>query len=179
MCGFWVNITVLIWKEIMEKTYRLIFISIITLLLTSCASPLKIRSFENINLSNEDKVLALLTGTEYDADIRISLKEYGFDVVKYASPIRVEKTIDEKTKYIYNQAEVRYGVSVYPGRVVDWCVANDAILLGRAVFEISDLSTNKSILFIQAGGWTSECGVLFHNDIVWDKLAKGLRDSWK
>ena len=66
---------------------------------------------------------------------------------------------------------------MYPGRIVDFCVVSDGVQLGRSAFELSDLKTNETILFIHAGGWTAPC--VWHTDIVWDKLAKGRSDSWK
>ncbi|OEJ65647.1 hypothetical protein [Magnetovibrio blakemorei] len=147
------------------------------LLVSACAAPLKTRYFQDANLSSEPKVVALLTQTEFDPDIRIALKMAGFKVVKYASLNRVDKSINETTHYSYNEAEVKYGISVYPGREVDWCIGGDGIMLGRAVFELSDLSTNETLFYTQAGGWTASCGL--PDEIVWDILAEGLGNNWK
>ena len=146
--------------------------------LTACSAPLKVTKLSGAPLLvGQPKNLALITGTEFDADVRISLAQYGFKVVKFASIKRIERDTSETTRETFNKAAARYGLSVYPGRMVDYCVVSSGIKMGRAAFGLSDLVTNETILFIHAGGWTEPCA--YHTDIVWDKLAEGLAQNWK
>jgi len=161
----------------MRFTHTLATLSL-ALLTAACSSPLKVTKLDDTqSISKQPKVLSLLTKTEYDADIRIALAQHGFKTKKYASTKKVFKDVNPTTSESYRKASTRFGLSVYPGRIVDFCTINSGVQLGRATFEVSDLSTNESLLFIQAGGWTEACA--YHNDIVWDKLSNALANNWK
>ncbi len=129
------------------------------------------------SLAEEPKTLALLTRTAYDADVRRYLSRRGFKVKRYATRKKIEEEVSSTRKEIFKEAETKYGLSVYPGNQVDYCVVSAGRQLGRAVFEVTDLTTNEVIIFAEAGGWTSPCA--YHRDIVWDKLASALADQWK
>ena len=149
------------------------------LLLTACSTPLQVNSLENRSFKHEPKILALLNGSEYDPDIRQSLAMAGFKTVKFAAIKRIEKDTSPTTRESFKKAETRFGLNVYPGRVVDSCITSGAVQLGRAAFELSDLKTNETILFVRAGGWTQSCGFHGNDGTVWDILSRGLRDAWK
>ncbi|PPR68297.1 MAG: hypothetical protein CFH02_01024 [Alphaproteobacteria bacterium MarineAlpha3_Bin1] len=117
--------------------------------LTACSAPLKVTKIANApSLSGQPKHLALMTGTAYDADIRRSLAQFGFKVVKFNS---VKRDTSETA------TEPRFGLSVQPGGTVDLCMVSSGVQLGKASFELSDLATNQTVLFVEAGGWTSPC----------------------
>ena len=148
--------------------------------LTACSAPLKVTKLADApSLSGQPKRLALMTGTAYDADIRLSLAQFGFKVVKFASIKHLERDTRKTTKELHNKAEIRFGLSVYPGRTVDRCITNSGVHLGRAAFELNDLQTNNTVLFVHAGGWTEVCGLHPGNETVWDKLAQGLAKNFK
>jgi len=123
--------------------------------LTACSSPLKETKIANApSLSGQPKHLALMTGTAYDADIRRSLAQFGFKVVKFASVKRGKRDASEGNREGFNKSEPRFGLSVQPGGTVGLCVVSSGVQLGKAFFELSDLATNQTVLFVEAGGWT-------------------------
>jgi hypothetical protein len=158
---------------------RLIFSLSCVLIIAACSSPLQIRTLKATSFEQQPKILALLNGTEFDPDVRQSLAMVGFKTVKFASIKRLELDTSPTTRESFDKAETRFGLTVYPGRVVDWCITNGGLQLGRAAFELSDLKTNETILFVRAGGWTEICGLHAGDGTVWDKLAEGLLGVWK
>ena len=156
---------------------RLLLLLSIAAITSACAAPLKVTKIGQSSLAGQRKVLALLTGTQYDADVRLSLAQHGFKTVKFAFLKRIERDTNDTTRETFNKAESRYGLSVYPGRVVDSCTINDGVKLGRSAFELTDLAENETVLFLHAGGWTDVCGV--RSNLVWDTLAKALADNWR
>jgi acetyl esterase/lipase len=155
----------------MSKIVLLMFV------LSACSAPLRTEKVSDERLFGEEKTLVLLTGTEFDPDIRRALIRNGFRVKKFATVIKVEQSTSNETKETFKKAEAKFGLSVYAGRIVDRCVINEAVQIGRAVFEVSNLSTNEVILYVEGGGWTSPCA--YHQDLVWDKLAQALAREWK
>lgn len=145
--------------------------------LGGCSAPLQVDRMTDQSLAAEPKSLSLLTRTRYDADVRRYLSRRGFKVKRYVARKKVEEEVSPTRKETFKPAETKYGLSVYPGRRVDVCAVSDGSQLGRAVFEVTDLTTNEVILFVEAGGWTSPCA--YHRDIVWDKLASALAKEWK
>lgn len=148
------------------------------MLLSACASPLRVDNIANVSFANEPKMISLITRTRYDADIRRALVKQGFKIKRFVSVKRIEDQVSEKRKEQYDQAEVKFALSVFPGQRVDYCIGPAADQLGRAVFELSNLSTNDIVLYVEGGGWTHPCGS-FHTDLVWDKLSKALAKEWK
>ena len=74
--------------------------------LTGCAAPLKVTLLNDApSLSGQPKRLALLTRTIFDADIRLSLIQHGFKVVRSASLKRIERDTSETTREAFNKAE--------------------------------------------------------------------------
>ena len=57
------------------------------------------------------------------------------------------------------------------------CVVNDGLRLGNTVFELSDLSTNDVLAYVEKSGWTQPCPMA-RVGIIWEELAKALADLW-
>ena len=161
----------------MARILVVVFSTTMLVFLGACSAPLQVDRMTDQSLAAEPKTLALLTRTAYDADVRRYLSRRGFKVKRYVARKKIEEEVSSTRKEIFKEAESKYGLSVYPGSQVDYCVVSDGRQLGRAVFEVSDLTTNEVILFVEAGGWTSPCA--YHQDIVWDKLASALAKEWK
>jgi hypothetical protein len=150
---------------------------VLALTLSACVTPTKVTKLGESGLAGQPKKLALLNGTEFDPDIRLALAQYGFKVVKYVSTRRIERDTSEITRESFNKAEVKFGLSVYPGRMVDYCIVGSAIKLARVAFEVTNLEKNETVLYIHAGGWSEPCAS--YHEIVWDKLAEELAKNWR
>ena len=152
-------------------------ILVLSLAVSACSAPTKVTKMQDISFAGLPKKLALLTGTEYDPDIRLALAQYGFKVVKFSSVRKVERDTSATSRESFSQAATRFGLSVYPGRMFDYCLTSSGILLGRIAFELTDLASNETVLYVHAGGWTEACGA--RNELVWDKLATKLAENWR
>jgi hypothetical protein len=156
----------------------IIILILIVLFGVSCATvPTKITKIIEVNYNSEPKNLVILTGTRYDPQIRKALVKNGFKVKKFSFISSIEKAIDENTKKTINQAEARFGLSVYLGVQKDTCVGNDGVGLTNTVFELSDLLTNDVLAYVEKSGWTQPCAMA-RVGIIWEELAVGLAELW-
>lgn len=147
------------------------------LLLAGCAAPLTVDKVAEHEIDKNNKNLVVLTNTRHMPDIRRALAKKGFKVKKFSSVRKIERTLSDTEKETFRQAEGRYGLDVYLGERVDYCIINDAIKYGRVTFEITDLRTNDVLLVVESGGWTKTCA--YHPGDLWPDLAQGLADAWQ
>ena len=148
------------------------------LLAFGCAvTPPKITKIMENDYISGPKKLVLITGTRFDPGIRMALVKNGFKVKKFSAISSIERALNKNTKERFNPAEARFGLSVYPGRVKDWCVVNDGLRLENTVFELSDLSTNDVLAYVEKSGSTQPCPMAKEGSI-WEILAKALADLW-
>lgn len=61
--------------------------------------------------------------------------------------------------------------------MVDYCLTGWGVKLGRVAFELTDLASNETVLYVHAGGGTEACGA--RSELVWDKLATELAENWR
>ncbi len=146
------------------------------ILLCSCAQPLVVEKSDDVQIVSSEKNLLLINHTRWDVDIRRALTKAGFNVKKFASTKEVEvnrENISER----FHKAEAKYGITQYPGGLVDRCILNKSIKFDEYAFEVSDLNTNDVIMTISKGGWTGDCG--FHSGDLFDELSSSLADNWR
>ncbi len=100
----------------------------------------------------------------------------GFIVKKFSS-LKEVQVEDGKRTETYNLAEARYGITVVPGDIVDWCLGGRAKKFGDFSLEVTDLKNNTIVLVVEQGGWTDTCVGLFGD--LFPDLAAAMRSSWK
>ncbi|MBO9484714.1 hypothetical protein [Salinisphaera sp. G21_0] len=144
------------------------------LLLTGCAAGLRVDQIAAIDSSQKD--LVLMTGTRWDTKIRRELAKQGFRVKRFTSVKEIEVS-NSNVKETFNLADARYGLTVIPGRPVDWCVGGRAIKFSDFSLEVTDLKTNDLVMIVEQGGWTDTCLGLYGD--LFPDLAKALRANWK
>lgn len=144
------------------------------LVLTSCATPLAVYKISSIDSSQ--KTFALMNETRWNVKIRRSLAKHGFHVKRFSTlkEIEVDKGVRKET---FNLAEVRYGITVVPGQIVDWCPGGRARKYADFTLEVTDLKTNEIVIIVEQGGWTDTCAGLFGG--LFDDLAEALKLNWK
>ena len=161
-----------------KRLSRIILIASLAFLAACGTTPLQVKKMQQMSLKEQPKVIALLSVSAYDADIRLALAEHGFKTLKFASIKRIEHDATSTRREAYAEAEARFGLTFYPGGIVDYCIGGTgSVKFGRAAFELSDLATNEAVMYLHAGGWTAPCG--FHDDLVWTTLAKALANNWQ
>ncbi len=102
--------------------------------------------------------LVLVNHNDFSSAIRRSLIKQGFQVKAAPST----KAITEKSPgqdVTYNAAEARYGVR-HGGNMSanNPCFTNgNATHFTEYEFELIDLQTNETVLFVSKGGWTEWC----------------------
>jgi hypothetical protein len=131
----------------------IIFLAVAAFVAGGCRSEPIVQRLTFRGLDTSSKVIVMLTSTDWDDDIRRALGRQGFIVKKY--------TIDETKsdiKEAYKAAGARYGLGVYPGKVIDECFANEeAIEFDNFRLELIDLQTDDIVVVVQEGGWVRDC----------------------
>jgi hypothetical protein len=150
-----------------------------TLTLVGCMNnELKVEQVSKVP-SGVEKLVLLKDGNRLGKMIRKSLVRQGFTV----PPLSTTKDITLKSKYKdvhFTQSEARYGISVdgiLSSNNPCWTNSNAADFTSLE-YELIDLKTNKTLLFISKGGRTDTCpgtGDLFTSTTtLLDDLAKEL-----
>jgi len=141
-----------------------------------CASGLRVTGAEKAaGLHSAEKRLVLLSGSEWDPEIREAFSRHGFTVTRFVAPRVIERDVSPTTRERFHQADARYGITVYAGRPVDWCIINDGVKLGRVTFELTDIRTNEVVFTISKGGWTKGCPF---STSVFDELVDEFVGVW-
>ena len=143
-------------------------------LLAACASvrPLSVDRSDGATIDSSNKTIALLNHTQSDVDLRRALTKAGFNVKKYVATSELEITHGDTLKR-FNAADARYGITQYPGRIVDWGLGTGTLKYDAYSLEVSDLRTNDVVMTISEGGWIGGSGTLI------DELASSLASNWK
>lgn len=150
-----------------------ILIVVASLLLTGCAAGLRVDQITPIDTSED--VLVLMNETRWNVKLRRELAKQGFNIRRFSSLKEIEIEDGRRTE-TYNLAEARYGVTVVPGTIVDWCLGGRAKKFGDFAIEVTDLKTNELVIVIEQGGWSDTCMGMFGD--LFPDLAKALRDNW-
>jgi len=153
---------------------KLIYIVVMSFLLSGCAAGLRVDQISDID-SNE-KVLVLMNETRWNVKIRRELAKQGFQIKRFTSLKEIEVKDGKRTE-TFNLAEARYGITVVPGTIVDWCLGGRAKKFGDFTVEITDLRTNDLVMVVEQGGWSDNCLVLSGN--LFPDIADALRQNWK
>jgi hypothetical protein len=156
--------------------------AVLVMFVSGCVSvePLKIDRGIEVSEHLTGKNVVLVNHTQFDLDVRRALTKVGFNVKKFATTKESQMPYQGGT-VTFNEADARYGISQYPGRVVDYCLgiagSTGNVKFKEFSFEVADLSTNNVVLTISKGGWINGCGVESGN--LFDELASALRLNWK
>jgi hypothetical protein len=153
---------------------KLITIVAVSFMLSGCAAGLRVDQISDVDSS--EKVLVLMNETKWNVKLRRELAKQGFQVKRFTSLKEVEIKEGKRTE-TFNLAEARYGLTVVPGTIVDWCLGGRAKKFGDFAVEITDLRTNDLVMVVEQGGWSDTCMGLFGN--LFPDIAKALRQHWK
>lgn len=141
------------------------------------ASELTVERLSEDKIDAADKNIVFLTSTKWDSQLRRALAKYDFTLKRYASVKEIEERISGVRTETYDEAEARYGISIYLGDVIDWCVFSEGIMFSNFTLEITDLRTNEVIMVVEKGGWTHDCSTRGPGKLFPD-LARALSDEW-
>ncbi len=128
-----------------------------TTLLLGCASPLKIDQFGSLPISGITEIV-LLNNNQFNSKVRRALTRHGFKVKARPSVVEITQKSDD-IDVTYRLAEADYGIR-HQGRLSgnNPCMTNgNAFHFTEYEYELVDLSTNETLLFISKGGWTDWC----------------------
>ncbi len=159
------------------ETRTILLVSGLLLVVVGCASNLNIERLSEDKIDTTNKDIIFLTSTRWDSQVRRALARYGFTLKKYASIRQIEAKTSDAITETHNEAEARYGISIYPGSIVDWCLVTPGQKFDLFTLEITDLRTNEVILVVEKGGWTHDCPLTTSGKLFPD-LAKALSDEW-
>lgn len=154
----------------MKKVYILLIFFI-----TGCASALKVDRISDID--PKEKTLVLMNETKWNVKIRRELLRQGFEVKRLYSVKDVEIKKTDKITEKFSMAEARYGLTVVPGSIVDWCIGGNAKKYADFTLEVTDLNSNSVVMIVEQGGWTDTCLGMFGD--LFPALAKALKENWK
>jgi hypothetical protein len=148
------------------------------LMLTACmsASALRVDVTDAAAFDPQDREVVLLSQTAWDAEIRRTLALRGFTVKRFPATRSIERDVSPSERERFREAEARYGLTVYLGRVIDHCTVNQNVKYGNIVYEVADLRRNIVVATVQQGGGTGRCA--WHDDHVFDDLAEALARVW-
>lgn len=126
--------------------------------------------------------LVLLNENKYNSMIRRSLIKNGFRVKAQPNIYNVTNK-SESRDISYNKFEANFGLR-HSGRLSgnNPCITNgNAFHFTEYEFELIDLRTNDTILFISKGGWTEWCtgAPTFNTTDLFGDLAKELSNAIK
>lgn len=147
---------------------------VISALLIGCAAALRVDHISEVD-PNEN-VIVIMNETRWNVKLRRELAIQGFQVKRFSTLKEIEVEDGNRTE-TFNLAEARYGITVVPGAVVDWCLGGRAKKFGDFAIEVSDIQTNELIMVIEKGGWSDTCLGMFGN--LFPDIAKALRENWK
>jgi hypothetical protein len=162
-----------------NKNVKLIIISLLALSLIGCMNnELKVERVSKIP-SGIEKLVLLKDGNHLGKMIRKSLVRQGFIVPPLSTTRGI--TLKSKDKDIhFSQSEARYGISVdgvLSSNNPCWTNSNAADFTSLE-YELIDLKTNKTLLFVSKGGRTDTCpgtgDVFTSTTTLLDDLAKEL-----
>jgi hypothetical protein len=152
------------------------FLIAVALLTVGCSAPLRVDRMSEARIDSADKEIVLLNRSRWDADLIRALSRRGFNVKRFASTRVIEGPIAGERTERFREAAARYGITQYPGSQVDWCVLNNSVKIDRFTVEVSDLRTNKILMFVETGGWTGDCA--YHSGSLFSELADVLAKEW-
>jgi hypothetical protein len=156
----------------------IVLLAIMYLAVAGCKSEPEVQRLTVKSLDTSSKVLVLLTSTDWDSDIRRALGRQGFIVKKYT----IDETKGVDIKETYKAAGARYGLGIYPGKIIDVCASNkDAMEFDNFRLELVDLETDEIVVVVEEGGWVTECFLAsswIDRRPLFYKLATALASQW-
>ena len=155
------------------NTLKICFV-LLVITLTGCGASLTIDVMEELH-GTKVQSISLQSNGSYSMDslVRRALLKNGFKVKSYSSTLNVEGT-----HYAFNEAASRF--LLRHGGVLSGnnpCITNGkAKHFSEYNFELIDLSTNNTVLFITKGGWSNWCtgAPTFEPTDLFDDLSKEL-----
>lgn len=138
---------------------KLTIIALSTLTLIGCMSrDLKVEKMGSDNPKGITSLVLLNENSYQVKQIRKSLIRYGF-VVRPSSSVSVVTRKSDTMDVSYNKAEEQYGVKVtaLPSSN-NPCITNSgAVHFTEVEFELVNLATNRTVMFISKGGRNESC----------------------
>jgi hypothetical protein len=132
-------------------------IGALLIIISSCASPMRV---EVIGKVPETKIssFVLLNENDFSSLVRRALVRNGIKVKAFSAIYDVTEK-SEDLDVSYEKAEAQFGIR-HQGRLSgnNPCLTNgNAFHFSEYEFEVIDLRTNETILFVSKGGWTEWC----------------------
>jgi hypothetical protein len=145
---------------------------------SGCASssPLRVDLIDAAAFDPRETEMVFLSQTRWDPEIRRTLALRGITVKRFSATRSVERDLTPFERERFRAAEARYGLTVYLGRILDFCMVTENVKYGNITYEITDLRRNLVIATVQQGGGTGPCA--WHRDNVFDDLAEALAQFW-
>jgi len=142
-----------------KSIIKLLVISLSTLVLIGCMSrELKVEKIGS-DIPKGINSLVLLNENSYQVkQIRKSLIRYGFQV-RPASSVSTITRKSETMDISYNKAEEQYGIKVtaLPSSNNPCMTNSGAVHFTEVEFELVNLATNRTVMFISKGGRNESC----------------------
>lgn len=165
-------------KAIITKCQRLPIITLLTLILTGCATG-HLTQVSDVKVSGP-KIIALdAPSAPWVVEIQNRLKQAGFKVLRWSSRVRVTEATEKDRLEQYNKAEARYVLVINGFAPYDW--ANRCFGGGYKFSTISvdlvDVHTNETILNVNGSGYSENCPPL--SGSIFQDIADAVQRTWQ